>query len=94
MYSLSREEKEEVQAFVDDQLRKGYIRLLSQSFCDTQWRTVMRCGGWKQKTLCGTLTYVQITSSDINCALKNSRGGKSRSRKGIKKGIGLRSFIS
>ena len=26
VYSLSREEREEVQAFVDDQLRKGYIR--------------------------------------------------------------------
>ena len=26
VYSLSREEKEEVQAFVEDQLRKGYIR--------------------------------------------------------------------
>jgi len=25
VYSLSREEKEEVQAFVEDQLRKGYI---------------------------------------------------------------------
>ena len=27
VYSLSREEREEVQAFVEDQLRKGYIRL-------------------------------------------------------------------
>jgi len=26
VYSLSREEREEVQAFVEDQLRKGYIR--------------------------------------------------------------------
>jgi len=26
VYSLLREEKEEVQAFVEDQLRKGYIR--------------------------------------------------------------------
>jgi len=26
VYSLSREEKEEVQAFVEDQLRKGYIQ--------------------------------------------------------------------
>ena len=26
MYSLSRDEREEVQAFVEDQLRKGYIR--------------------------------------------------------------------
>jgi len=25
VYSLSREEREEVQAFVEDQLRKGYI---------------------------------------------------------------------
>ena len=25
VYSLSREEKEEVQAFMEDQLRKGYI---------------------------------------------------------------------
>ena len=25
MYSLSREERKEVQAFVEDQLRKGYI---------------------------------------------------------------------
>jgi len=27
VYSLSREEREEVQAFMEDQLRKGYIRL-------------------------------------------------------------------
>ena len=27
VYSLSREEREEVQAFVEDQLRKGYIQL-------------------------------------------------------------------
>ena len=26
VYSLSREEREEVQAFVEDQLRKGYIQ--------------------------------------------------------------------
>ena len=26
VYSLSREEREKVQAFVEDQLRKGYIR--------------------------------------------------------------------
>jgi len=26
VYSLSREEREEVQTFVEDQLRKGYIR--------------------------------------------------------------------
>ena len=29
-----------------------------------------------------TLTYIKITSSGINCILKNSRGGKSRSKKG------------
>ena len=29
-----------------------------------------------------TLTYVKITSSGINCILKNLRGGKSRSKKG------------
>jgi len=40
-------------------------------------------GGGRQKTL----TYIEITSSDINCALKNSRGGKSKSGKVIKKGI-------
>ena len=45
------------------------------------------CGGGRQKTLCVTLTYVKITSSGVNCALKNSRGGKSRSGKVIKKGI-------
>ena len=38
--------------------------------------------GWKQKTLLFTLTYVEITSSGVNCMLNNSRGGKSRSRKG------------
>jgi len=37
---------------------------------------------WKQKTLSGTLTYVKITSSGINCILKNLRRGKSRSGKG------------
>jgi len=47
----------------------------------------------RQKTLSVILTYVKITSSGVNCALKNSRGGKSQSGKGIKKGIGLRSFI-
>jgi len=41
-----------------------------------------RCGGWKQKTLSVTLTYVEITSSGVNCALKNLRGDKSRSGKG------------
>ena len=46
-----------------------------------------RCGGGRQKTLYVTLTYVEITSSGVNCALKNSRGGKSRSGKVIKKGI-------
>ena len=50
----------------------------------TTWE---HCGGGRQKTLCVTLTYVEITSSGINCALKNSRGGKSRSGKVIKKGI-------
>ena len=50
-------------------------------------RLLMVWGGGRQKTLCVTLTYVEITSSGVNCALKNSRGGKSRSRKVIKKGI-------
>jgi len=45
------------------------------------------CGSGRQKTLCVTLTYVEITSSGVNCVLKNSRGGKSRSGKVIKKGI-------
>ena len=40
-----------------------------------------RCGGGRQKTLHVILTYVEITSSGVNCALKNSRGGKSRSGK-------------
>ena len=44
-------------------------------------------GDGRQKTLCVTLTYVEITSSGVNCALKNLRGGKSRSGKVIKKGI-------
>jgi len=47
-----------------------------------------------KRLLSGILTYVEITSSGINCALKNLRGGKSRSGKCIKKGIGLHSFIS
>jgi len=47
----------------------------------------LRCGGERQTILCVTLTYVKITSSGVNCALKNSRGGKSRSGKVIKKGI-------
>ena len=51
---------------------------------NTGWIAV---GGGRQKTLCVTLTYVEITSSGINCALKNSREGKSRSGKVIKKGI-------
>jgi len=46
-----------------------------------------RCGGGRQKTLCVILTYVEITSSGVNYALKNLRGGKSRSGKVIKKGI-------
>ena len=50
-------------------------------------------GGGRQKTLCGTLTYVEITSSGVNCATKNLRGGKSQSGKDIKKGIGLCNFI-
>jgi len=51
-------------------------------------------GGGNKRLLSRTLTYIKITSSGVNCALNNSRGGKSRSGKGIKKGIGLRSFIS
>jgi len=51
------------------------------------------CRGGRQKTLSVTLAYVEITSSGINCALKNLRGGKSRSGKVIKKGIQLHSFI-
>jgi len=39
-------------------------------------------GMWKTKDFTVTLTYVKITSSGINCALKNLRGGKSRSGKG------------
>jgi len=39
-------------------------------------------GGGRQKTLGVTLIYVKITSSGVNCALNNLRGGKSRSRKG------------
>jgi len=50
-------------------------------------------GGWKQKTLFVTLDYVKIITLGINCILKNLREGKSRSGKGIKKGIGLCSFI-
>ena len=42
---------------------------------------------WKQKTFCFILSYVKITTSGVNCALKNSRGGKSQSGKDIKKGI-------
>jgi len=42
--------------------------------------------GGRQKTLSVTLTYVEITSSGINCALKNPRGGKSRSGKVYQKG--------
>ena len=38
--------------------------------------------GWKTKDFTVTLTYVKITSSGVNCILKNLRGGKSRSRKG------------
>jgi len=37
--------------------------------------------GWKTKDFIGTLTYVKITSSGVNCALKNSRRDKSRSEK-------------
>jgi len=47
----------------------------------------------KQKTLFVTLGYVEITTSGINCVLKNSRGGKSRSGKDIKKGMELCNFI-
>jgi len=50
-------------------------------------------GEWKKKTLFVTLGYVEITTLGINCMLKNLREGKSRSEKGIKKGIGLYSFI-
>ena len=50
-------------------------------------------GGGKQKTLSIILSYVKITTSGINCVLKNSRGNNSRSGKGIKEGIGLHSFI-
>jgi len=31
IYSLSKDKREEVQSFVEDQLRKGYIRLLKSS---------------------------------------------------------------
>jgi len=34
------------------------------------------------KDFIGTLGYVEITTSGVNCVLKNSRGGKSRSEKG------------
>ena len=167
VYSLSRDKREEVQAFVEDQLRKGYIRpskspqtspvhfiakkdrkrqmvqdyrhinegtiknayplLLIANILDgvgtrkvftkldlrwgynnvrikegDKWKAAFTMhigsyeptamyfgltnsptvGGGRQKTLSVTLTYVKITSSGINCALKNSRGGKSRSGKG------------
>jgi len=48
---------------------------------------------WRKKTLFVTLDYVEITTLGINCKLKNLREGKSRSEKGIKKSIGLYSFI-
>ena len=38
-------------------------------------------GGGKQKTLCITLSYVKITTSGVNCTLKNLRGEYSRSGK-------------
>ena len=50
-------------------------------------------GGGKQKTLSVTLSYIEIIILDVNCVLKNLRGGKSQSRKGIKGDIGLYSFI-
>jgi len=49
--------------------------------------------GWKTKDFTRTLGYVKITTSGVNCVLKNLRGDNSRSRKGIKNGIGLCSFI-
>ena len=39
------------------------------------------------------LGYVEITTSGVNCMLKNLRRDNLKSGKGIKKGIGLRSFI-
>ena len=50
-------------------------------------------GGGKQKTLSVILSYVKIITLGINCVLKNLRENNSRSGKGIKEGIGLRSFI-
>ena len=41
----------------------------------------------------GTLSYVEITTLDVNCVLKNSRGDKSQTGKSIKKSIELHSFI-
>jgi len=49
--------------------------------------------GVETKDFIGTLSYVEITTSGVNCMLKNLRGGKSRSGKGIKKGMELHSFI-
>ena len=50
--------------------------------------------GVETKDFTGTLSYVKITTSDVNCIFKNLRGDKSRSGKGIKKGMELCSFIS
>ena len=39
--------------------------------------------GMETKDFMFTLGYVKITTSGINCMLKNLRGGKSRSGKGF-----------
>jgi len=45
-------------------------------------KNTMCCGGVETKHFTVILTYVEITSSSVNCMLKNLREGKSRSGKG------------
>ena len=56
------------------QILVGIIQML-QCLLHLLWRI-------ETKDFTVILTYVEITSSGINCMLKNLRGGKSRSGKG------------
>jgi len=47
VYSLSREEREEVQTFVEDQLRKGYIRLSKSPQTSPVYFVAKKNGAWR-----------------------------------------------
>jgi len=47
VYSLSREEREEVQAFVEDQLRKGYICPSKSSQTSPVYFVAKKDGTWR-----------------------------------------------